>query len=1124
MGSSKNKSSGDHTQKKKSTSSSHPSSKVKPSKPVLVPDATQANKKAKKSKDSSGKQTSKVESTGKSKKQSTSNKKSTSAAPAKNSSSKKSVKSADAKKSALPPSKSKPESSSDSSSSEEDESDSSQEESKFQSIKSPKNQKVDHSESGSEDDSSSSGDSDSDSDSSSDQNDAPAAKPKPSKQTVPAVKSQTNAKASDSSDSSSDVSSDEDSEPPKSKSIANGKKPTVSSILKAHEKKESETSEDSSSDDDTSSDSETASKAALPTQNGKAGSESDDSSSDDDSDEDSDEESKTSKPTAVSKQALMDSSDSSDDSDSSEEEESTPPTSSVVNANSKKRKAEDETSSQKKPKSEVTTVYVGGLSYNVDNDWLKSEFESCGSITDVRVITDRATQKSKGFAYVEFETADGAQKAVETKNGTSLDGRTLRVDLSAPKPERPQFGTEKRDFSHETLGEASSTVFVGNLPFSANQDSVWEVFAEFGDVNSVRLPTDPDSGRPKGFGYVEFATIEAAKTAVQKGRGEGIYIDNRQARLDFSQPRGSGGDRGGFRGGRGGGGRGRGFGDRGGRGGFGDRGGRGGGGRGRGFGDRGGRGGRGRGGGDSGWGARAKVNGAVVESAGTKKNCNQSISEIFPIFINFSSTTMDQSNPTAFDFLFIGTGLVESMAACSVISSRPSSTILQVDPQSHYGQSWSGLSLQAFQSLSLPNSSHSDSLSLSDQKPSAYSLSLQPILIPARGKFVDHLISSNVAPYVSCQLLQAFILAQPDNTLLPLPGSKHDLFRVSQLSLIEKRQLMRFFQAIVQSDLFVHPQSHQSLAEYLAQPPYLITNPVLLSLIAALSLSPTAHPPAQQVIGRLKTLFNAIGRHASSTISALPAALLLGEYAGSGDWAEGFVRASAITGRAVQVIGRPILSLKQSVKEKTWSITLGPQVGQPSSQEDILKFTANRLCVSQEYLGLVIPNFQPKPLYHILRGLAIISEPWLDLLPQKMHAPLDERPGHALIVFPSESNDQNPVQVLVVGPESGSCPTDKQLIYLSSIAAAEDVLDSKSVLLPILDKLKASASSEPDRIIQYQRFFTHPVFKMTSKEEIPPETVVLPCWPENVERSTMVEIVEWTVEMAEQLVEEIIKN
>lgn len=67
----------------------------------------------------------------------------------------------------------------------------------------------------------------------------------------------------------------------------------------------------------------------------------------------------------------------------------------------KKRKAADEDSSAKKAKttdasSDIKNVFVGGLSWNVDDDWLKSEFEKCGTVLQARVITDRESHKSKG--------------------------------------------------------------------------------------------------------------------------------------------------------------------------------------------------------------------------------------------------------------------------------------------------------------------------------------------------------------------------------------------------------------------------------------------------------------------------------------------------------------------------------------------------------------------------------------------------------------------------------------------------------------------------------------------------------------------------------------------------------
>ena len=122
-------------------------------------------------------------------------------------------------------------------------------------------------------------------------------------------------------------------------------------------------------------------------------------------------------------------------------------------------------------------------------------------------------------------------------------------------------------------------LYVGNLPFSATEDSLNELFSTVGAVDSARVITDRDSGRSKGFGFVEMATDEEAEKAISELNGkdfEGRALTVNEARPQEPRSGGGGGGRGGF--GGGGGGRG---GGGGGRGGFGGGGGRGGGGRGR---------------------------------------------------------------------------------------------------------------------------------------------------------------------------------------------------------------------------------------------------------------------------------------------------------------------------------------------------------------------------------------------------------------------------------------------------------------------------------------------------------------------------------------------------------------
>lgn len=168
---------------------------------------------------------------------------------------------------------------------------------------------------------------------------------------------------------------------------------------------------------------------------------------------------------------------------------------------------------------------------------------------------DRNTGKSRGFGFVDFATVEGANAAVALNGSKEIDGRAVNIDKTTPKPANP----EKRAQAYgDVPSEPSTVLFVGNVSFDTTEDNLWEVFAEYGEVKSVRLPTDRDTQRPKGFGYVEFVDIDSAKKAFEGAKG--LDLGGRPLRLDYSQPRteGGGGGGGGFggRGGRGGGGRG----------------------------------------------------------------------------------------------------------------------------------------------------------------------------------------------------------------------------------------------------------------------------------------------------------------------------------------------------------------------------------------------------------------------------------------------------------------------------------------------------------------------------------------------------------------------------------------
>ena len=83
-----------------------------------------------------------------------------------------------------------------------------------------------------------------------------------------------------------------------------------------------------------------------------------------------------------------------------------------------------------------TKLYVGNLPYSVTESGLRELFAPAGEIASVAVITDRDTGRPRGFAFVEMADAAGAQKAIATINGTTLDNRQLTVNEARPQPAR----------------------------------------------------------------------------------------------------------------------------------------------------------------------------------------------------------------------------------------------------------------------------------------------------------------------------------------------------------------------------------------------------------------------------------------------------------------------------------------------------------------------------------------------------------------------------------------------------------------------------------------------------------------------------------------------------------------
>jgi RNA recognition motif-containing protein len=97
---------------------------------------------------------------------------------------------------------------------------------------------------------------------------------------------------------------------------------------------------------------------------------------------------------------------------------------------------------------------------------------------------------------------------------------------------------------------SNDRLYVGNLSFDSDESSVRNAFAQYGDVKDVKLITDRDTGRPRGFGFVTMGSDAEAAAAIEGLDGQNL--DGRALRVNVAEERGGGGGGGGGRGGRGG--------------------------------------------------------------------------------------------------------------------------------------------------------------------------------------------------------------------------------------------------------------------------------------------------------------------------------------------------------------------------------------------------------------------------------------------------------------------------------------------------------------------------------------------------------------------------------------------
>lgn len=168
----------------------------------------------------------------------------------------------------------------------------------------------------------------------------------------------------------------------------------------------------------------------------------------------------------------------------------------------------------------MASLYVGDLHPNVTESMLYNKFSSAGPVLSIRVCRDAITRRSLGYAYVNFQQPQDAERALDTMNFDLMQNKPIRIMWSQRDPTIRRSG--------------AGNIFIKNLDPHIDTKSIYDTFSMFGSILSCKIASD-EEGKSKGYGFIHFETEEAAQKAIDKVNG--MLLDNKVVFVGKFQPR-----------------------------------------------------------------------------------------------------------------------------------------------------------------------------------------------------------------------------------------------------------------------------------------------------------------------------------------------------------------------------------------------------------------------------------------------------------------------------------------------------------------------------------------------------------------------------------------------------------